>query len=276
MTQPRILCFGSHHKTGTIWMRGVSKAIRDDQNIPFLLCYRAERLADIVPEGPQIIVNWNSSFPQELFDMEEARFLHIIRDPRDVLLSGMRYHRIAPLAREKFLRIPRPKWGGMNYQDKLNSLDNDHERLIFEMENRHHRTLQEMLDWPYDHPNVVDLRYEDLISDEDCVIFRAAMERMGVAGIDVDRAVKSFWDKSLFGGLKKEEDRTDRVALHVTSGTGSKKQWQNALPRSIAKIYAERYSDALAKLGYAEDDSWVDLCPEDEALAEAQEDVGAK
>ena len=100
----RFICIGTHHKTGTIWMRKVFRAIANEQGIPFMQCYRAKRLVDLAETGPHIVVNWSSSLPQQLLDMPEARFLHIIRDPRDVLLSGMRYHRIAPLGNEKFLR----------------------------------------------------------------------------------------------------------------------------------------------------------------------------
>ncbi|NBD31085.1 MAG: hypothetical protein GVY31_13735 [Alphaproteobacteria bacterium] len=254
----RFLCIGTHHKTGTIWMRKVFRAIQRDQDIPFMQCYRARRLADAADTGPQIIVNWSSSFPRELMEMDHARFIHIIRDPRDVLLSGMRYHRIAPLGNEKFLREKRDEWGGKNYQDYLNALPDDLSRLMFEMEHKHDKTVQEMLKWPYGHPRAADVRYEDLIEDEDCSQFRAILEGFAIEGLDIDRAVQTYWDLSLFGGLKEDSDREERVQLHVSSG--AKAQWVTKLPREIAEPYAERYGAALRTLGYAEDDTWVGNC----------------
>jgi len=124
--QPRFICIGTHHKTGTIWMRKVFKLIAKTQDIPFMQLYRAKRLVDAAPTGPQIMVNWSSNFPNELLAMPHARFLHVIRDPRDVLLSGMRYHRIAPLTNEKFLAIERPEWDGKTYKQYLNDLPDDH------------------------------------------------------------------------------------------------------------------------------------------------------
>ncbi|MBT0957196.1 sulfotransferase domain-containing protein [Alphaproteobacteria bacterium KMM 3653] len=258
MTTARFICIGTHHKTGTIWMRKVWRAISNDQEIPFMQVYRPKRLADLPESGPQICVNWSSSFPRRLMNMPEARFIHIIRDPRDVLLSGMRYHRVAPLANEKFLRIPNPEWGGMTYQKYINALETDHERLIFEMENKHHETLEQMLKWPYGHEGAADIKYEDLIEDTDCAMFRGILEGFAIEGLDIDRAVQSYWDLSLFGGLKKDDDRSDRVNLHVNSG--AKAQWVRKMPREIAEIYAERYADALKTLGYAEDSSWVETC----------------
>lgn len=258
----RFICIGTHHKTGTIWMRKVFRLIANEQDIPFMQCYRAKRLADAAETGPQIIVNWSSSFPKPLMDMDHARFLHVIRDPRDVLLSGMRYHRIAPLGNEKFLREERDEWGGKNYQDHLNAMPDDHARLMFEMENKHDKTVGEMLKW-FDlnagaEGRTADIKYEDLIEDTDCALFRGILERFDIEGLDIDKAVQSYWEKSLFGGLAKKDDREDRVALHVASG--KKAQWTTKLPREVAEPYADRYADDLKTLGYAENSDWVSEC----------------
>ena len=258
-TPARWLCIGTHHKTGTIWMRKFWRAVQKDQGVPFMQCYREKKLAEAAEAGPQIIVNWSSSFPKALFDAPQARFIHVIRDPRDVLLSGMRYHRVAPLGNEKFLRERREDWGGKNYQDHLNSLPDDHARLLFEMEHKHDATLREMLAWPYGHPHAADLRYEDLIEDADMGIMRGVLERFAIEGLDIERALRTYWDHSLFGGLADKAGMEERQAAHVSSGKAA--QWTRKLPREVAEVYADRYSPALKTLGYAQDDGWVALCP---------------
>jgi hypothetical protein len=256
----RFLCVGTHHKTGTVWMRRVLHEIKRDQDVPLMQCNRAAKLKKAATSGPQIIVSWQSTFPAELRALPHARFLHMIRDPRDVLLSGMRYHRKAPLGRENFLAQTRDDLGGRTYQDHLNALPTDMDRWLFEMHNKHAQTVAEMLAWDRTGPNTVDVRYEDMIVDVDCVQFRAILTDFAIEGIDIDRAVHSFWLHSLFGGVAQEENLGEQHALHITSGSVA--QWKTQMPRTLAEIYADQYGPALKTLGYADDDSWVMECPE--------------
>lgn len=93
---------------------------------------------------------------------------------------------------------------------------------MFEMENKHDKTASEMLNWrdlnAGAQDRTADIKYEDLIEDTDCTMFRGILERFDIEGLDIDKAVQSYWEKSLFGGLAKKDDREDRVALHVASG----------------------------------------------------------
>lgn len=259
----RFVCVGTHHKTGTVWMRRVWHAISRDQDIPLMPIYRPKRLAELPETGPQIVVNWSSAFPAKLHQMAEARFLHVIRDPRDVLLSGARYHEVAPLGREKFLANTRDEWGGRNYREQLQHLPDRKSKLLFEMENKHDETVQEMLRWRYGAENCIELRYEDLIEDVTCKLFRGALEQLAIEGLDIERAVKCYWDESLFGGKANAEKMPYIQNLHVHSG--AKAQWEAKLPRDVAEIYADRYGDALKTLGYAQNDTWVERCSSEAA-----------
>jgi hypothetical protein len=240
-------------------LRRVLHQIKNDQDIPLMQCHNAEKIKKAAETGPQIIVNWESSFPKELHALPHARFIHMIRDPRDVLLSGMRYHRKAPLGREKFLADPRDDLGGKSYQEHLNALPTDLDRWQIEMHNKHAETVKEMLAWDYSDNTIGEVRYEDLIVDVDCVKIREILEEFAIEGLDIDKAVQAYWQHSLFGGVNEAPERGRQHALHITSGSVA--QWKTQMPRALAEIYADEYGDALISLGYEDDKKWVKDCP---------------
>ncbi|MFC3118153.1 hypothetical protein ACFOHS_07595 [Jhaorihella thermophila] len=109
---PRILCVGTHHKTGTVWMRRVWREIAQALDIPFQPVHRPEKWAEKLPaQGRVIVPNWGGRFAPDLWEREDARFLHVIRDPRDVLLSGARYHDSTSAPTEKNgSTVQTPSW----------------------------------------------------------------------------------------------------------------------------------------------------------------------
>jgi hypothetical protein len=251
---PRILCVGTHQKTGTIWMQQVFKALSAALDLPkFSMWKRAVKR--LPSEGRVLGTNWDSAFPQALLDRNDVLFLHIIRDPRDVLLSGARYHETASAKKEDWLHEPRADFDGLTYQQKLLSVADPEERILFEMEHKHAETLQQMLDWDYANPNSIEWRYEDLIADTDCTLFRGALTRFGLSPEGVEAGVKAFWDNSLFGGMADPSQRKAAVASHVSSGAA--RQWPEKMTRRVAKAYCDRFGDALITLGYEKDTNWL-------------------
>ena len=258
MTPPRIICIGTHHKTGTVWMRRLWKQVAAEQDIPFFHVDLSTQLNQLPAEGPVICVNWSSEFSHALWDAPDARFLHVIRDPRDILLSGMRYHRTAPTGNERFLRQKRKDLDGLTYQEHLNALPDDMSRLLFEMLNKHEETLNEMMSWPYGHAHAIDLKYENLIRDKDCSLFKTVLEELALDGLDIGQAVQAYWNNSLFGALQKDQSRADALSRHIKSGQPA--QWTSNFPRTLAELYAKRYGKALKTLGYADSRAWVKEC----------------
>lgn len=250
LTAPRIFAIGTHHKTGTLWMRAVFRKLAQATGVPERPVYPGTGPRIVPPRTRIYLTAWSSRFPEWLPTRPDVRILHLIRDPRDVLLSGMRYHRHAPVAGEAFLHRPRDDLGGLTYQAHLNALPDDAARLRFEMGEKHAITLREMLDWEYGRPNAVELRYEDLIADTECRRFREALRHLGLPEQEVETGLDIYWNNALFGGLADGARRRGRVRSHVADGRGG--QWRRALPRSVAVAYAERHGADLVALGYAD------------------------
>lgn len=249
---PRILCLGTHHKTGTTWMKAVFFAIAETLDIPVRRVPVPRDWAKLPAEGRVIATNWRSRFHRDLLANPQARVLHVIRDPRDVLISGARYHETTSGKFEKFLYNPRDELDGKSYQQHLRSLPSVEEKLAFEMGGKHLDTLKQMLDWDYDNPRSFEARYEDLIADTDGALFGKVLTFLGFSQDEVETGVRIFKENSLFG----TRAEAIRQAGHVASGRPA--QWISRLPRSVAELYAERHGADLIRLGYENDMGWID------------------
>ena len=111
----------THHKTGTVWMDGVFKAIARDVGVEYV-DFRSQyaRLADALSK-PFILLNHDSNFREyaHILDRHDVRILHVVRDPRDVLISAMHYHRKSS---ESWLHEPIPGYDNVTYQRRLRTL----------------------------------------------------------------------------------------------------------------------------------------------------------
>lgn len=253
----RLMCVATHHKGGTIWIKRVIMALSKALGLPWIGIWSPRQLSDVPAKGRAFLCNWAGTFPDDLWNSRETAFLHVIRDPRDILLSGCAYHHTAPEKGEKFLHTPREDLGGATYQAHLSRLSDPEDKLLFEMRNKHAQTVKEMRAWPYGDPRCAELRYEDLMADTDCIAIRDAFGALGLRGTEVDAGVRAFWDNSLFGGLAQAKDRKGRLKTHVRSN-GQLRRWQRELPRRVGRAYADEFGDDLIALGYERDRSWVD------------------
>src|SRR4051794_29132107 len=99
------LVVATHHKTGTVWMDGVFKTIASDLGAQYANVQSARGQLDDLDHGPFILFSCNSDFGDlaSLLDRGNVRVLHLIRDPRDVVISAMHYHKAS---RESWLHEP--------------------------------------------------------------------------------------------------------------------------------------------------------------------------
>ncbi len=240
----RLMCLATHHKGGTVWMKQIVMALSKAWGIPWIGIWSERQLSKVPDTGRAFLVNWHGTFPKELWDNPECGFLHVVRDPRDILLSGCQYHQTAGPKGEGFLHTPRTDLGGRTYQEHLNALETFEEKLLFEMHNKHAETLAEMDAWPYDHPRQVTVRYEDLMQDMDGDLFADAIQIWGLSEEETQSAVETFWSKSLFGGQARSLARTG----HVQSG--KIERWRSELPNSVLQVLTCKFLSSSSVMSF--------------------------
>jgi hypothetical protein len=238
----------THHKTGTVWMSSVFKAIAKGVGARFVDFWAHYDRLDSKLAGRFILFNHDSTFLQHsrLLAREDVRVLHLIRDPRDVLISATHYHKVSS---EGWL--DRPAWGTgpMGYRSKLNSLASPTEQYLFELENATHSIIEDMMDWQYDRANCLELRYEALRLDDSMALWSQVLDFLGIDEREQAYCKECFWKHSLFGGARTAKRR------HVRSG--DVQQWKDEFTPELARAFVDRFPDALQILGYEPDDSWI-------------------
>lgn len=245
----QIAVIATHHKAGTVWMNHTFRKIGEALDIRVVNAGREPNL-EIAPPAILCAANANLRTYESIRDC--ARMFHMVRDPRDVVISSMHYHCHAG---EKWLLRPDPALGGRTYKEAITALATTRERYVFELRGSSARNIGTMLDW--DARGSFECRYEDLIRDTDGAVFARGCAHLGFSGTEIDTCRAVFWRHALFGG-EAERARCNKIA-HVRSGEAE--QWRSVFDRRLGEAFVAQYGDALVRLGYETDDSWLDALP---------------
>ncbi|MGD1712326.1 sulfotransferase domain-containing protein [Dapis sp. BLCC M172] len=235
---------GTHHKTGTVWMANIFNSIASYYD---LKCYANRgNKSFICPSGNFDIFLQDHSF-FDFDNLSNYKGLHIIRDPRDIVVSGCFYH---TKSSEKWLHLKREEFGGLTYQEKLNSYSSFDDKLIFEMENSSRNVIQDMKSWNYDNSDFIEIKYEDLIQDIDLNLFREIFHFLGFKERVIPRLLKIAYRKSLFSG---------QVSNNKHIRSGKNQQWKEHFQAIHEERFVALFDDVLIKLNYEETKTgWLD------------------
>lgn len=237
---------GTHHKTGTFWLEAIFRDVAARHGLRFFFGEQAD-----LPERWDVFFQNHSRFDPAALppDPRPVRGVHLIRDPRDVIVSGCFYHQVSD---EPWLLEPSPYLGGRSYREAITALDDPGDRLMFELENAGRVTIDEMLAWPYDRPEFHELRYEALARDVELVHFRRLFRFLGFPEAALPGLLADARRHCLFSG------RVPRSA-HVRSGAAG--QWRSHFEARHRRRFLECFGDALVRLGYEADDAWAEAGP---------------
>jgi hypothetical protein len=239
----------THHKTGTVWMSTVFKAIARKLGATYVDFWSNYGRLERGLRSPFVLLNHDSTFLQhaDILRRRDVRILHIIRDPRDVLISAMHYHKTSS---EPWLHEAVPGNENVSYQQRLNALATPFEQFVFELENSTSSTIEAMLEWQYGSENCLEVRYEELWSDRSMALWSRILEFLGFDGREQELGRACFWEHSLFG----EAGRANR--RHARSGEVA--QWKSEFTPELARAFVYHFPDALQVLGYETDERWIE------------------
>jgi hypothetical protein len=233
LVPPRMLV-GTFHKSGTILMLSIMRKIANQLGYKLWVPNR-----NPPPAEWDILFHAHSNFSPEVRE-KPHRGVIVIRDPRDVIISGAFYHARPDSDRDPWLYVPDEKLGGRSYHDAIAAQPTDAAKFLFEMDNFGKRTMFNMrrhLDLSRD---FIRVRFEDLTTDVELREFRRLFAWLGIREADMDKALAIAEQSSLFSGQV--------TTKHVRSGKPA--QWRQHFTPELHTEFRRRFGDLAERLGY--------------------------
>lgn len=279
-----LLTYFGHHKAASTWAVSIIKQVCQNIGLKHI-CVESEKVFDfdlkkfVERKKPDFLSYTNAEF-NHIKNLENFKGFHIIRDPRDIVVSAYFSH---------LHSHPTDKWTKLiEHRNKLENSSKD-EGLLLEMEFRKNQ-FDAMYNWDYSLSNVYDIRMEDLvinpyknfldifeflgIVDESefglkarssqlatMTINRLSQKskvlipfRFGANKIPVESLLGIIYKhefSKLAGGRNLGEEN---VKSHYRKGVSG--DWRNHFKEEHIKLFKEKYNDLLIKLGYESDSDW--------------------
>lgn len=253
----------TYHKTGTVLFEKVMRAVAARFGLTVTVHFgwveKVDPATDIVLLGHSLV---GRDFAARPF-----RAIRVVRDPRDIWVSGYLYHRhcreewctntnfdaSAPITYPRvdysFEHCPESwkaaylaRLGGKSYQDNLLELDQA-AGLAFELAGYTGCTLDAMRGWTLATPDLLQVQLEDVMYDFDGAL-GAIFKHVGFDKGECAQAV----ELARLHDVARMSDEAIAGNRHIHSRSISK--WRDFLSAAQIDGFERRYGDVIAGLGY--------------------------
>jgi len=253
----------TYHKTGTVLFEKIMRAVA----VRFGLTVAVQfGWVDTVDPAIDIVLLGHSLVGRD-FAARPFRAIRVVRDPRDIWVSGYLYHRHCreewctntdfdastpityPRVDYSFQHYPEgwkgaylARLGGKSYQDNL--LERDRAAgLAFELAGYTGCTLDTMRSWKLATPDLLTVRLEDVMCDFDGAL-GAIFRHVGFSDDEGAQAVELARPHD----VARMSDETVAENRHIHSRNISR--WRDFLSAAEIDEFERRYGDLIAGLGY--------------------------
>lgn len=236
----QFLYHATHHKCGTHWFKRILSQIGNQ----YQLRWQEAVSGDSLPTSG-VLFDQNSHLNPT--DWARFRGSHMIRDPRDVVVSGYFYHLWTA---EAWAHEPKAELGGQTYQQHLKSLPIE-AGLIAEID-KCKFVFNKMRNWNYRNPAIRELKYEAVFTDPDTQ-FRRLFKHYGFHDTAIEAAL-DFARRSDFRAVSGRAPGIIREQTVMRAGIPG--QWTEYFTPRVRQHFRDTNPDLLQKLGYETTESW--------------------
>lgn len=241
---PAPVAHSCYHKCLTLYFDRVFRQMASRFNFS----YQYEPANGQIPSDTDIVLfphgelNWDTA-PANL------KGSHIIRDPRDLLISAYHYHLRTT---EEWCAKPNPAHKRLakdeSYQQRLRSLSQE-DGILYELDNVSGSIISKMSRWPYDDERMLELRFESMVGDER-EHFKKVFQWYGLDEAHMNTALDIAESLSL-----KKLPSNAEGQQHARPGSHFG-QWRDFFTPKIKEEFKKRHGDALISLGYESSMDW--------------------
>jgi hypothetical protein len=269
-----------HHKCATTWAGAIIGHVSRELGLRHSIVFdtRGERLGDLVGRKGVEFLSYTEADIEQVKGLGPLRGFHMVRDPRDVVVSAYFSHLYSHSTEA---------WPALiEHRRALEQLSPE-EGLLLEMKFRE-RQMMEMYHWDYSREDILELRMEEvvarpysqmleimsflqLLDDRELVPLRRvgwvlwkAIRRiewqtgasLGVRppAIPAERLLGIVWEHDFAkksGGRKPGEEDSKS---HFRKGQAG--DWRNHFTPRHVRFFKDHYGDLLLKLGYEANSEW--------------------
>jgi hypothetical protein len=258
---PQLICF-SYHKSGTSLFLHVMTKVSETLGLKLANHYG---LAERVDPEPDVVLLPHSVLRGPV--LRPYRAIRLIRDPRDIWVSGYLYHlRCDELWCRNTDLDPTPPIGwpkvdysvahwpedwkrhylerldGRSYQQNLRDRS-EADGLDFELQRYTGWSLRTMREWPLNGVDALDVRLEDVMADFDGAMLRI-FDHFGFTAAQSQAALRVARSEDV--GRMDDAAIAERPQIH--SRTISK--WRDVLSAEQIARFEEAHGDLIRALGY--------------------------
>ena len=154
-----LLCFFGHHRSASSWVRSILQSVSVAAGWPWQVVHNEAMFGHDLPNfladtQPELLIFSNAKV-RYLADLPAYLGLHVIRDPRDVLVSSYFAHRNSH---------PTDQWPELvAHRAELQAISQE-EGLLREIECRREQ-FEDMAAWSYNLPTIYEIKMEQLTAD---------------------------------------------------------------------------------------------------------------